>query len=362
MTGGSPGRRLATPVLALAVALATVGAVPVPATAGGDHDGDRLSRRGPEPTLTVRDTAGAGSTVKRVTLQWRGGTKNKRRSKTFAIPGIGQMTFTCRPNQTRISLRAGNRDRETQMWLAKYEDKSYGRAVAVKTVRVFRYAHANDDGRGGTSNPQHEGLNQRGGRNGVENYAKGYAHGVISQRAGRNVATGARAMKPVTTFDLNWYWNGFDHPARYRTCRFDGVFVTTPARIGVDWHGEADARDNDLRLVRVPGLGSLELRCEPDRHGRRTVSLIPDDLGTRAYVELVEGEGRVSQHVETRTRLTDRETGRLGPMELPGNGMMRFFFDSGRRTTPFVLSSIFKVNDPDPRLNFCETAMGQFPR
>lgn len=347
--------------IALATALAVVGAMPASAATRPGAP-TPLDRVGPEPTMKVATKkAAGGASVKHVKLEWRGG-KNKQRSKTFGIPGVGQMTFTCRADETQISLRAFDRDNETQMWLAKYEDKSYGQAVAVKTVRIFRYAHAFDDGTGGTSNPQHEGLNQRGGKNGVENYSKGYIHGVISQRGSRNVEVGDDALKPVTTFKLNWYWNGFDHPMKYRYCKFDAVFMTKSAKIAVNWHGEGDAQGNDYRRVRIPDLGYLELRCEPGRFGRQTVSLIPDDKNTEAYLEFIEGEGRVDEHVETRNRVTDRETGRLGPIEMPSNGMMRLFFKTGGRTVPYILSSIRKVNDDRPRLNTCEVAMGQFPR
>lgn len=354
----TPGRA-ALLVVALATALAVVGAMPASARTGGV---DPLDRQGAEPTMRVQQKAAAGTTTKHVTLEWKGNPRKKRQSKSFGIPGVGQLTFTCRPNLTQISLRAFDRDNETQMWMAKYEDKPYGRAVAVKTVRVFRYAHAFDDGTGGTANPQHEGLNQRGGKNGVENYAKGYAHGIISQRGSRNVTVGDDPLRPVTTFDVNWYWNGFDYPPRYRYCKLDGVFVTKAARIGISWHGEADSQGNDYRLVRVPDLGYLELRCEPERYGRQTVALIPDDQDTKAYLEIIEGEGRVEEHVETRTRSTDRETGRLGPLPLPTNGMMRFYFDVDGRKVPFVLSSYLKLNDRNPRLNTCEVAMGAFPR
>ncbi|MCW2816019.1 MAG: hypothetical protein JWN84_3474 [Nocardioides sp.] len=348
--------------MALSAALAVVGAVPASAGARDGRGETPLDRSGPEPTSAPRESTAPGTSVKHVVLQWQGAPRPRRYSKSFGIPGVGRMTFTCRPDETRISLFAGDRDRETQMWMAKYEDKSYGRAVAVKTVRIYRYAHAFDDGRGGTANPQHEGLNQRGGVNGVENYAKGYAHGVISQRGSRNVTVGTDPLAPVTTFDFNWYWNGFDYPAQYRFCKFEGTFVTKSARIGVNWHGEADAEGNDYRLVRVPDLGYLELRCEAERYGRQTVALIPDDDDTLAYVETIEGEGRVDDQVETRNRLTDAETGRLGPMALPTNGIMRFYFDVDGRKTPFILSSYQKLNDRNPRLNTCEVAMGQFPR
>ncbi|MFB9312863.1 hypothetical protein [Nocardioides plantarum] len=356
MTVGSRGRSLAA--VALAVVLTAAGAVP--ASAGPVTPAGPAGPAGPAPRAAA---ASSGTTVRHVVLEWKGAGARSRYTRSFAIPGIGTMTLTCRPDATRVSLKAIARERETQMWLAKYEDKSYGRAVAVKTVRIYRYAHASDDGRGGTANPQHEGLNQRRGKNGVENYAKGYAHGIISQRGGRNVAVGGDPLRAVTTFDLNWYWNGFDYPAKYRSCRFDGTFVTkTTPRIGLNWHGEGDAKGHDYQSVRLPGLGYAQLRCEPGRYGRQTVTLVPDDERAKAYVETVEGEGRVEDQVETRNLVTDRATGRLGPLPLPTNGMMRIFLEVDKVTTPFVMSSYQKLNDAASWRNTCEISMAQFPR
>ena len=360
MTPGPPVRRLAAVVLA--AVLAATGTVPAASAAPAGPAGSAVPAATVVPPARAT-AAGSGTTVRHVVLEWKGSPARSRQTTSFAVPGIGRISLTCRPDATRISLRADSRERETQMWLAKYEDKSYGRAVAVKTVRIYRYAHASDDGRGGTANPQHEGLNQRRGKNGVENYAKGYAHGIVSQRGGRNVAVGGDPLRAVTTFDLNWYWNGFDHPAKYRSCKFDGTFVTrTTPRIGLNWHGEGDAEGHDQQSVRLPGLGYAQLRCEPGRYGRRTLTLLPDDEAAKAYVETVEGEGRVEDQVETRNLVTDRATGRLGPLALPTNGMMRIFVEVDKATTPYVLSSYQKLNDAASWRNTCEIAMAQFPR
>lgn len=373
----APRRTRGLVALALTTAIAVVGALPVAASfaaSGADgagspagspaaRDAARLSGSGAEPTMAARSAATTGTRTKHVTLVWKGAPKPKRYTKRVGVPAIGQLGLTCRPNEVQISLLAGERDNETQMWLAKYEDKSYGQAVAVKTVRIYRFAHANDNGSGGTANPQHEGLNQGGGKNGVENYGKGYGHGIISQREGRNDPVGADPLAPVTTFDVNWYWNGFDYPPKYRYCKIDIVLVTKfNHRLGVNWHGDDDAEGNVFEQVRIPSLGYLQLRCETGRYGNRLVSLVPDSPRTKVYVETVTGEGRLDDHVDTRNATVDQSTGKLGPFPIPTNGMMRFYFDKGRTTVPYILSSYQKTNDPNGRLNTCEIAMGQFPR
>ncbi|MBC7631264.1 hypothetical protein [Aeromicrobium sp.] len=379
---GQSGRRPGRVGLALAAAalstvigvVAVVGVLPVGASTAdsgsagstgspAQRDSARLAGPGAEPTMGARSSNSTGTRTRHVTLEWKGAPKASRYTRRVGIPEIGQLALTCRPNEVQISLRAKERDNETQMWLAKYEDKSYGQAVAVKTVRIYRYANANDNGNGGTSNPQHEGLNQAGGKNGVENYGKGYGHGIISQRQGRNDPVGADPLKPVTTFDINWYWNGFDYPPQYRYCKIDIVLVTKfNHRLGVNWHGDADAEGNVFQQVRIPSLGYLQLRCETGRFGNMLVSLVPDSNKTKVYVETVTGEGRVEDHVDTRNATVDRATGKLGPFPIPNNGIMRFYFDKGSTTVPFMLSSYEKTNDPQGNLNTCEIAMGQFPR
>ncbi|CAN5427815.1 hypothetical protein BH09ACT12_BH09ACT12_11980 [soil metagenome] len=367
---GAPRSRLLAllTVLALTTVFSVVGAQPVSADGGADPTGDtgRLSGAGPEATMR------AGSTPKHtrsrhITLEWKGKTKPKRYTRRVTIPGVGELSLKCQPKKVMITLEANHRDRETQLWMAKYEDKSYGQAVAVKTVRIYRYANANDSsegkGKGGTGNPQSEGLNQRSGVNGVENYGKGYGHGIISQRGSRNTSVGDDALEPVTTFDVNWYWNGFDYPVQYRYCKIDMMLVTSLSpRLGINWHGNDDARGNEYQRVRVPSIGYVQLRCNVGRSGKKLVSFIPKKKRTKVYVEKVQGEGRVDDHVSTRNLTRDRETGLLGPVRIPNNGIMRFYVDKGKKTVPFILSSYQKTNDPRGRLNTCEIAMGRFPR
>ena len=81
--------------------------------------------------------------------------------KTADVPGVGQVDLVCRPNSTMIRMHAADRRAENQMWLAKFETKDGTDRVAVKNVRVYTYATAADDGKGGTGSQAHEGLNQK---------------------------------------------------------------------------------------------------------------------------------------------------------------------------------------------------------
>ena len=126
----------------------------------------------------------------RIGVVWQGYQKRPKYQKVADVPGIGQVELMCRPNNTMLRIRANDRRAETQMWMAKFETKNGRDVVAVKNVRIYTFATAADDGTGGTGPQAHEGLNQR---NPIEDFAKGSAYGVISQRPGRQNARRRRA-------------------------------------------------------------------------------------------------------------------------------------------------------------------------
>lgn len=352
----------------LAVALSTVGASAQPSSrpsAGGEAgtDHSRLGTRagGPATRMTAKATSTPERKVQRVTLRWKGTWKDPAFEKTAVVPGIGNVTLVCKPSATMIRLYAADRDAETQMWMAKYEDKSDHAVVAVKTARIYRYAHALDDGTGGTGSYAHEGLNQRSP---VENYSSGYVDGIISQRPGRNEAAAGVALKPVTSFRLNWYWNGFDHPRAYRSCQFDAVFKTTfSPRLGLSWHGEADSAGNLQQVTQLPSLGELRLRCGTNDDGAggvQSISLAPGNRDASAYAETIAGEGLREHHIDAMSLGYDPETGLVGPMPLPRNGMMRVYFTVGDVTRAFIVSSYFVTNRAEPARNLCELAAAPY--
>ncbi|GEP38695.1 hypothetical protein NPS01_23580 [Nocardioides psychrotolerans] len=360
--------RAATLVVAiLTTALATVGTTT--AWAGADPAalrGDETARigsasTGPAPRLAARATSTAVRRVQKVTLKWSGGWKEPVQTTSATIPGIGEVTLVCRPNTTMIRLFATDRSAETQMWLAKHEVKDQRNVVATKTVRIYRYAHAFDDGTGGTGSFAHEGLNQVFP---IENYSSGYVDGIISQRPGRHQPAAGAPMAPVTSFRLNWYWNGFHHPAEYRFCQFDAVFKTTfPTRLGVNWHGEADAVDNVLQSSRLPSIGQLNVRCGTNDDGGggiQSISLVPDVDNASVYAETVTGEGDVDDHVDPFSKGFDPETGKVGPIPVPRNGMVRLFFSVGGIERRFIASSYYVTNNGNARLNLCELAVAPY--
>lgn len=302
--------------------------------------------------------------VQRVRVSWQGTSDNPDYVNSAVVPGIGSLDLICRPNDTRVRLYTDRRGRETQMWLQKYETKNGRAVVAVKTPRIYQYAHAEDDGRGGTGYYAHEGLNQVPG---VENRSQGgYMHGVISQRSSR-AAAGAQVASPlpVTTFELDWNWNGFDHPQRYRSCTIDATITTQyPAdqRTVLTWRGWEPAPQETLRTA-LPGIGWLHLSCPTDTELAPTVWIDPYSEESSLYLEDVRGEGAVADQRTTTTRAYDPATGLLGPYPLPSNGTLRMRVLNGEASRWLMLSSYWVTNDRwGPGRNVCELAAGAYNR
>lgn len=331
--------------------------------------------------------------IQNVTASWIGKDYKGGSTASAVIPGIGTVTLVCKRNSTMVQLRATNRDAESQMWMAKYETKNYESVVAVKTVRIYRYATRGDTAGSGTGPTGHEGLNQQGR---IENQASGYMHGIISQRKARNQNAANTGVPPATSFKLDWYWNGFRKNAKDSSCTINARFVTnvtdTPSaataavksastkvvkfgkkkrRIGrtaavgvrpstdlsLNWHGNDDAANETTRSATVPGIGEVGLTCETGRDGEASLWLDPVDPNASMYVEQITGEGEVYEHVDETTLSYDPVAEVVGPVDLPGNGMLRVYFSVNGRKTSIIVSSIRKNNDAlRPELNLCEVA------
>lgn len=328
--------RLLALVGSVALLLATIGIAPT--YAGGSADRHRSVQQ-----------------QKRIVVKWQGFQKRPKYLKTADVPGIGQVDLVCRPNSTMVRLHANDRGAETQMWLAKFENKDGTDRVAVKNVRIFTYATADDNGRGGTGRQSHEGLNQHSP---IEDFEKGSAYGVISQRPGRNVPGDGPLTLPVTSFRLTWYWERFAHPG-YQFCKMTLRLRTdTDQQFGLSWHGDDEAATRSESTTTLPGFGEAQLRCETGRTGDQTIALKTDDPTSYMDYEYVRGEGAVTEHVDHYADLQwDPVTGLLGPVDLPSNGMMRIWWSVNGVKKAWVLSSyVVANNEKKPWLNVCEVA------
>lgn len=369
----SPRLRLRTATATLVVAALALlpGAAPAAAAGVGGSDvrlvpaGDGRPTTGAEPTMpgalsTPAQRRSEDVRTKRVLLEWSG--SRGKREKTVVVPEIGQLRLVCRPNNTMVKIVPFDRDAETQMWLAKHEVKGGDWAVAVKNVRVYRYATAADDGTGGTGRAAHEGLNQD---TPVEDFSKGYMNGVISQRPGRHAPAAGVPTPPSTALTLNWWWERFRTAPRDGYCKVDVTLRTQLSQsIGVSWHGDADGARQATATTPFPGLGDLEITCTPDPDGRggtQWLVLRTDDPD--AYVELhrIEAEGREQDHVREEEDGYAATLGTTFPTLLPENGMLRLWLHAHGQVRALTLSSYHVTNDPDPRLNLCEVAAALAP-
>lgn len=325
--------------------------------------GAAAERRPPTPSR-ISSSSSPDSLIQHVTVSWDPSTRRKVQVRNAVVPGIGELALVCKGNATMIRLHTEDRGLETQMWLQKYEVKDEHNVVAVKTPRIYRWAHALDDGTGGTGYYAAEGLNQR---TPIENYSSGTINGIISQRPGRQQPSTAFSPKPVTSFELSWFWNGFRHPTAYRSCSIDAVLTTSfETRAGITWRGSTEALGHDRETTRIPGFGDLTLECrdEVDPTGAaQTLSFTPDAPDANLYVERVTGEGWVEDHVDRRTYgYGETVPATLGPVPLPRNGTLRMRVRVGDAERWVLVSSYYVVNNPDPRLNLCEVAAAHYAR
>lgn len=325
---------------------------------------------GPVATATAVDRPPAAARaadpyVQDLTLTYRGAADRPVTLRTATVPGIGQLETVCRANATLVRLVTDERRYETQMWTQRFEERG-ATSVQVKNARIYRWAHAEDDGTGGTGYAAHEGLNQSSP---PETFSKGYLNGIISQRSGRRPDVAAATLsspKPVTVFELTWYWENLREPARYRYCRIRARFTTVLAvdqRIDLTWHGDAQAPGREVRTTTVPGVGTLTLTCAADPTQTPTLTLAPQTPGGASlYVERVTGAGDPRYQVVTSEQELPAEgSTSFDPVPLPNNGTLRFRVLTGGRATWFMLSSYYVLNDRyGPGRNLCEVAAGAY--
>lgn len=305
------------------------------------------------------ESRAAVSQSKRLVVTWHGERRRRVHQRTANVPGVGQVDLVCRPRTTMLRIRPTNPAAETQMWLAKFETKGERDVVAVKNVRVYRYANADDDGRGGTGARAHEGLNQQSP---IEDFSKGTAYGVISQRPGRHQPGGGSVSTPVTSFQLSWWWERFRYPGS-QYCKMALTLRTdSSAQFGLSWHGADEGAARSTSTTTIPGVGEVTVTCDPSGvAAAQSVAIRPATVRPEtAFLdyEYVQGEGAVDEHVDRYADLgVDPTTGLLGPVELPRNGMMRLWVSVDGVKRAYALSSYYVVNNTEkPWLNVCEVA------
>lgn len=271
-----------------------------------------------------------GEQIQKVTVDWSGGRSGGQSAGGFIAPGIGYGEIVCSQSQQWIRFYPSNGEREAAMMNWTY--KNWG-TYSEKALREAKYAR-------GTGPDFREGLNKFGP---PEKFSTGSFQGIISDR-GPIEGPGGTSLAPPTTLDMDWEWD-FSQPKRAR-CHVSATFRTetdlkikpVARSVQIVWRRDQNAtKENTASSVDFPGLGTVQAVCEAGSTGARRLT-IDSPAGGR----IITREGSEDFAV----------TQASGPVtsKLPNNGMLYLELDSGER---ILVSSRYKVNDPDPDENWC---------
>jgi hypothetical protein len=283
------------------------------------------------PETGATSDGSSGLVSQHVTIDWGDGAHDGRDTAGFEIPGLGYGEVVCRPDAEWLRVFSGVSGREIAMmnWVRKdwvsYGERALREAVLTPT----------------SGTEMNEGFNKFGP---PEKQSTGSFDGIISDR-GAFGSPGGAGVAP-TTISLVWSWD-FTQTGRER-CAVSATFVTAAPRdkpplarsLSIAWRGDANAAGHDGATAIVPGLGRVDATCAAGPDGVRWVTITGPG---GAAVTTRQGSD------ETTTQIT------TGPVAvpLPNNGMLRFAFPGGGS---LVMSSRWKVNDPEPASNFCFVA------
>lgn len=277
----------------------------------------------------------AGLSEQRVVVDWSNSRAAGRDIAGFVAPGIGYGEIVCGVQQQHVRFYPTDVGREQSMMLWTYKDWREGSEKAIRESVHTQF-----------SGPSfQEGLNKFSP---PEKHMTGQYEGLITDRGVLDAPFG-EGLAPPTSIDLTWEWD-FSDPRKSR-CHVEAVLRTengdpTEARplarsLQVVWRGDPNAAGHDFVSVPVPGVGTVSLTCQATPEGTRTLVVDPaTEGGAVTYRE--GGDDRV-------------ENVGSGPLvvPLPNNGQVEIGLFGGASV---MISSRWKVNDPRPGENWCETA------
>jgi hypothetical protein len=275
-----------------------------------------------------------GAVVQHVSLAWSGGQWRGNESAGFYAAGIGDGQLVCRPDTQWMRVFPADRTRDATMMLWTFHDWEENSEYAIRESEMTQY----------TGRDFNEGFNKF---QPAEKRAKGTFYGVIGD--GLPAAGGLLSGRSPTEVRLSWSWDFTDEANA--SCSVDATFtsqgagVTGPLATGLSlaWRGADGVPADTTTVVPVPGLGGVRLRCDPGIEGVRGLVVEPDRA--LAALELTTHEGSDT------TRRTIGNTPYFVPV--PNNGLVEVVASGGGPPLRLVLSSRWKVNDPDPAANFC---------
>ncbi|WP_210494672.1 hypothetical protein [Patulibacter sp. SYSU D01012] len=277
------------------------------------------------------DAATPTPSRQRAVLDWSGGSSTGRDVVGAVLPGIGHAELLCRTDAQGLRVFPTDLRREVAMMTWTYKDWGGGREKALREA-----LHAGNTGPDFT-----EGLNKFSPPEGT---STGEFIALVSDRGPIGSGAPTDLAAPVAV-RVTWAWafpggtgSRCHVEATVLAATGDGV-APPPAAAQVVWRGDASAPGHDAAAVDVPGVGRLDLVCQAGPTGQRTVTLQAPG-GT----------------VVTREASTDAAVPYgAGPLvaQLPNNGQLELRTPAGASV---LISSRWKVNDPDPVQNSCAVA------
>ncbi|WP_022930639.1 hypothetical protein [Patulibacter americanus] len=321
------------------VALQAAGTLPSGAyrvTASGRAGGSATMRATAAVVLSAASTdpsaASATPSRQRAVVDWSGGKPTGRDVAGFVLPGIGHGEILCRPDAQGLRVYPTDLRRETSLLNWTYKD--WG-ATADTREKALREALATT----GTGRDFSEGLNKF---TPPEKTSTGEFVALLTDR-GTIAGPGDAALAAPVGVRVTWVWD-FTSTGSARCHAEAEVVAQTAGSTGIAsaqvvWRGDAAAAGRDVAGTDIPGVGRLTVVCQAGPAGIRNITLATGAGGT----------------VTTRQASEDVAVPQTaGPIiaELPNNGQVQIEAAGVR----ILVSSRWKVNDPDPGQNRCSVA------
>lgn len=268
----------------------------------------------------------------RAVVDWSGGAHQGREIVGFVLPGIGHGELVCSPETQWIRVYPTDRRREVSMMNWAYRDWGGGTGKEIREGLHTRYTGPDFSERFAAFLPP-------------EKQSTGEFVGLIADR-GPFDSVGSGTYAPPISLDVRWTWD-FSQPGREKCYAAIELVAQTDDGQGpavgsaqVVWRGDAAAPGRDVSVAEIPGVGRLTVVCQAGVDGQRTAILETGAGGTVITREST-WDGAVPQA--------------FGPLivRLPNNGQVQVDVATGAK---LLISSRWKVNDPDPTQNSCAVA------
>lgn len=318
------------------VALTAPGAVPSGAYRIEIAGRDGGAHRSVVQRIVLRAGAQGADSVtpsrQRAVVDWSNGAYQGREIVGFVLPGIGHGEIVCTPETQWVRVYPTDPRREVSMMNWAYRDWGGGTGKEIREGLHTRHTGPDFSERFARFLPP-------------EKTSTGEFVGLISDR-GPFDTVGSGPYAPPISLKVTWTWD-FSQPGKERCYAAIDLVAQTDDGQGpavgsaqVVWRGDAAAAGRDVSVAEIPGVGRLTVVCQAGVDGQRT-AVLETGAGGNVITRESTWDGAVPQAV--------------GPIvvRLPNNGQVQVDVDGGAR---LLISSRWKVNDPDPTQNSCAVA------